>query len=89
MYKFVKNCKKIKNGLIQVIHIENAKKGGKNVVFENFSTLSTLKHKNSGDYSLLKKERMFCGVVIKIDDCRKKEKKILTFKESNIKNKFI
>ena len=89
MHKIVKFCKKGKNRLIQVFHIENAKKGGKNDDFEKFSTLSTLKHKNSGDYSLLKKEQTFCGLVIKFAFCRKKGKKILTFKESNIKNKFM
>ncbi len=58
-------------------------------VFQKFSTLSTLKDKNLGDYFRVKKERMFCEVVIKIAFCRKKRKMILTFKDSNIKNKFI
>lgn len=33
---------------------------------------------------MLKKERMFCGVIIKFDFCRKNSVKILTFKMSNI-----
>lgn len=41
MYKFVKKCKKVKLELIQVFHIEKAEKGGKNVAFQNLSTLST------------------------------------------------
>jgi len=41
MYIFVKKSKIKKNGLIQVIHIKIAKKGGKNDVFKKFSTLST------------------------------------------------
>ena len=35
-----------------------------------------------------KKERVFCEVIIKIDFCRKKTKIMLTFKYSNIGNKF-
>ena len=31
---------------------------------------------------------MFCEVIIKMRFCRKKPKKILTFKYSNIRNKF-
>ena len=41
MYKFVKKCKKVKLELIHVFHIEKAEKGGKNVAFQNLSTLST------------------------------------------------
>ena len=33
---------------------------------------------------MLKKERMFCGVIIKFDFCRKNSTKMLTFKMSNI-----
>ena len=41
MYKFVKKSKILKFGLIQVIHTEIAKKGGKIEVLKKFSTLST------------------------------------------------
>ena len=51
MNKNVKICKKMEKGLIQVIHIEIAEKGGKNDVFQNLSTLSTLNWMNLGDYS--------------------------------------
>ena len=36
---------------------------------------------------MLKKERMFCGVIIKFDFCRKNSAKMLTFKMSNINSK--
>ena len=36
---------------------------------------------------MLKKERMFCGVIIKFDFCRKNLAKMLTFKMSNINSK--
>lgn len=51
MYKNVKNCKKNKKGLIQVIHIKNPEKGGKDVSSPFLSTLSTLKCGKTGDYS--------------------------------------
>ena len=79
MYKIVKKFKKLEIGIIQVIHIEIDEKGGKNDVFQNLSTLSTLNWMKLGDYSRQKKERTFCGVVIKMTFCRKKMKMILTF----------
>ena len=41
LYKIVKKCKILEKRLIQVFHIEMAKKGGKNDVLEILSTLST------------------------------------------------
>ena len=79
MYKNVNFCKKTNCGLIQVFHIKNTEKGGKTSVFHNLSTLSTLKGSISVDYSGIKKEQMFCELVIKITFCRKKVEKILTF----------
>ena len=72
MYKNVNFCKKNNCGLIQVFHTKNTEKGGKTRVFHNLSTLSTQKRLISGDYSGIKKEQMFCGLVIKITFCRKK-----------------
>lgn len=51
MYKNVKICKKNKKALIQVIHIKNSEKGGKDGSFPFLSTLSTLKGGKTGDYS--------------------------------------
>jgi len=73
LYKIVKKCKILEKRLIQVFHIEIAKKGGKNDVLEILSTLST-KASKTGDYSRQIKERMFCEVIIKIRFCRKKPK---------------
>ena len=92
LYKNVKKCKNTKKKLIQVIHIKNPEKGGKIDVFKKLSTLSTLKRQKMGDYLGMIKERMFCEVIIKMRFCRKKPKKILTFKNRiaiirNIKGK--
>ena len=48
--KNVKNCRKLKITLIQVIHTERCEKGGKNSHFQKLSTLSTLKEQKSVDY---------------------------------------
>ena len=81
MNKFVKKSKILKKGLIQVIHIENAQKGGKIGVFKNFSTLSTLNSAFFVDYFNIKNERTFCELVMKITFCRKKRENQLTFKK--------
>jgi hypothetical protein len=88
LHKNVKKCKNSSILIIQVIHIENTKKGGKISVFQRLSTLSTLNGINSGDYSMLKKEQMFCEVIIKMHICRKKSKKTLTFENLIISKKF-
>lgn len=49
-------------------------------IFKKLSTLSTPKVGKMGDYSWIKKERMFCKVVIKMTFYRKKTEIILTFK---------
>ena len=86
LYKMFKNvilCKKMKNYIFLVFHIEKAEKSGKISVFKVLSTFSTLKVANLGDYSGKEKERMFCEVIIKMIFCRKKEKNGLTFDSSN------
>ena len=91
MYKIdknVKNCRKLKITLIQVIHTERCEKGGKNSHFQKLSTLSTLKEQKSVDYLWQIKERVFCGLVIKITFCRKKPENVLTFKKSKFTRKF-
>lgn len=87
MFKNVILCKKMKNKIFQVFHIEKAEKGGKISVFKILSTFSTLKVANLGDYSGKEKERMFCEVMIKMRFCRKKEKNGLTFDSSNSSKK--
>ena len=83
MFKNVILCKKMKNKIFLVFHIEKAEKGGKISVFKVLSTFSTLKVANLGDYSGKEKERMFCEVIIKMIFCRTKEKNGLTFDSSN------
>jgi hypothetical protein len=48
--KNVKNCRKMKIILIQVIHTERCEKGGKNSYFQKLSTLSTFKEQKTVDY---------------------------------------
>ena len=87
MYKNVKKSKILKKRLIQVFHIKNAKKGGKNGLFQNFSTLSTLNGGFFVDYFNIKNERTFCELVMKITFCRKKFENQLTFKKLKYTNK--
>ena len=87
MTKFVKNCIFLRNRLIQVIHIKNTKKGGKIVVFQKFSTLSTMKHVFFVDYLKVENERMFCEHVMKMSFCRKKTEIMLTSEKLKYTNK--
>ena len=87
MYKNVKNCIFLEHGLIQVIHIQNAQKGGKIVVFQKLSTLSTSKHVFFVDYLKVKNKQMFCELVMKMIFCRKKLENLLTFEKLKYKNK--
>ena len=87
MYKNVKKSKILKKTLIQVIHIKNAKKGGKIDVFQKLSTLSTVKHVFFVDYLKVKNERMFCELVMKMTFCRKKLENLLTFEKLKYTNK--
>ena len=88
MYKNVKKSKKLQKRLILVFHIEDAKKGGKNVVFFNLSTLSTMKYVFFVDYLKAKNKQMFCELVMKMRFCRKKLENLLTFEKLKYTNKF-
>ena len=88
LFKNVKLCKKMEISFFQVFHNETLKKGGKITVFTILSTFSTLIVANLGDYSSVRKERMFCEEIIKIRFCRKKMENGLTSKKSNIRKKF-
>ena len=87
MYKNVKNCIFLRNRLIQVIHIKNAKKGGKIGVFQKLSTLSTLKQVFFVDYLKAKNKQTFCELVMKMPFCRKRLENLLTFEKLKYTNK--
>ena len=87
MYKNVKNCIFLGNRLIQVIHSENSKKGGKIGIFQKLSTLSTTKHVFFVDYLKAKNKQMFCELVMKMTFCRKRLENLLTFEKLKYTNK--
>lgn len=59
MHKNIKVCRNQKKRSYQLIHTQNFKKRGKNVIWKKLSTLSTLKHRIYVDYSTTKKNERF------------------------------
>ena len=66
LYKIVKKCKILEKRLIQVFHIEIAKKGGKNDVLEILSTLSTDEKTESCGIRNVQNKQLFCEVITAI-----------------------
>ena len=66
---------------------QNRKKRWKKCRFKKFIHIIHTKGIKYGGLFGAKKERAFCGVIIKMSFWRKKPKKTLTFKKSNIEKK--